>query len=603
VNEVRLNIVSTKGAGGVFVDGQIRSPELFERADGYAYDAGFLEFGNGTDGSLPFRVDQDGVVTAASIADIVPSGDTTGATDTAALNAALAVAGNSVLLKAGGVYYISAPLTPAADTVLDGVVGPSATAASLTAPTTIRATAAFSGTGMIVPGGDGCQIRNLLLDGSLIPSGTQYGINLLNGRSYGKVTDVEIIGDSTATNTGLTSGIRQNGSGGNPVGWRFTRVVVRYAAANGFLLVSGTDCDWHDCQAGSCVSNGWSINGCQNSRFIGCRANQNTNRGFLITGSGWGSVLGSGGATFVGCTTDSNAQSGFYVDSTGVHSHVFSGCIARRDGSDNNAARAGFLVTGATNPVILSGCSATTGLDDASTHDTPALGLSIVTSTLVVAEGCTFHGVTTAVSVSGAGQFQISDCIQITGATGSEAIVSPIPYNGASPYPTGALAETFPRQQAANNALTPVSTTAYFMNVKLKAGQRVNSMSIVTNTTGKTGGSHGWYALVGSDLKVKAVTVDQTDAATVWGVASTEYNLSFTAAYDVPLDDDYYLVFCVVATGVPTFTKAADLAGGIAGIAPKARGTAGTFATTPPALGDTLVLTAAGTNGFYGYVK
>lgn len=58
---VRANIVSTNGPGGAA--GRILSLQTVMAAAGYPFDgSGYLEFGNGTDGSLPWRVDQDGKV-------------------------------------------------------------------------------------------------------------------------------------------------------------------------------------------------------------------------------------------------------------------------------------------------------------------------------------------------------------------------------------------------------------------------------------------------------------------------------------------------------------------------------------------------------------
>src|SRR5579863_320355 len=86
---VRLNIVSTNGPGGAI--GQIATvPAAIQKA-GYTFDgSGYLEFGTGADGSLPFRVDQSGnVISGGGGTGIQPSGDTTGATDWANIQTAL----------------------------------------------------------------------------------------------------------------------------------------------------------------------------------------------------------------------------------------------------------------------------------------------------------------------------------------------------------------------------------------------------------------------------------------------------------------------------------------------------------------------------------
>lgn len=64
----KLNIVSTLDAAGV-TQGRIRSAYMEDRNSLADYGTnGFLEFGDGTDGSLPFKVDQAGNAVANSIA-------------------------------------------------------------------------------------------------------------------------------------------------------------------------------------------------------------------------------------------------------------------------------------------------------------------------------------------------------------------------------------------------------------------------------------------------------------------------------------------------------------------------------------------------------
>lgn len=118
-----LNLVDTQAAGGAV--GRIRSPYLGLEQAGYGYGdlsgTGYMEYGTGTPGSLPFRVDSAGNVTAASINSvtaILPSGDTTGATDTAAIQAALNTAGPSTsvngpqVVLGPGIFYLNATLNP-----------------------------------------------------------------------------------------------------------------------------------------------------------------------------------------------------------------------------------------------------------------------------------------------------------------------------------------------------------------------------------------------------------------------------------------------------------------------------------------------------------
>jgi len=180
----------------------------------------------------------------------------------------------------------------------------------------------------------------------------------------------------------------------------------------------------------------------------------------------------------------------------------------------------------------------------------------------------------------------------------------------AQPLPS-VLAATMPQGQATTASAALASGTVYARSLPLIAGQVISKATFFTNTTAKTGGTHGWYVLFDTSMKVLAVTADQTDAATVWGAIGTGYPLSFTAAAVIPATARYYLGVMVAnsAGTQPTFTSATAVAAGMSG----GTGVAGAVAlcglsssgqTTPPAVGATLgaVGAAAGYN-FYAYVE
>lgn len=62
---MQVNIVHTQGPGGTV--SEIETLPRLTSAVGYAYPEGYLEVGTGTDGSLPFKVDQAGNVTAVGL--------------------------------------------------------------------------------------------------------------------------------------------------------------------------------------------------------------------------------------------------------------------------------------------------------------------------------------------------------------------------------------------------------------------------------------------------------------------------------------------------------------------------------------------------------
>jgi hypothetical protein len=200
-----------------------------------------------------------------------------------------------------------------------------------------------------------------------------------------------------------------------------------------------------------------------------------------------------------------------------------------------------------------------------------------------------------------------ADGVQAAGATGKAADAGHVHPNSAdlslSIAPTGATGETFPRRQALSASGALVSGTLYATLIPLPAGLVVNNITMLTNTTAKTGGSHGWYVLLDSSRVVKAVTTDQTDAATVWGVASTPYTLA-TNAYTTTYSGLYYVGVMVVATGMPTFSCSTNPATGITSAAPVMAGTSNTAQTTPPSTGTTMnAITSAGSYHFYGYTS
>jgi len=361
----------------------------------------------GSDGSIGWSSNAPGV--------IAPSGDTTGAADLAAINSALTATGY-VYLQPSGTYYISNSITPPSNAVLDGGHGGIGTAASTAR---IVATAGFAGTGLIELGTTSeVQIRNLCLDGSQITAGTHYGVNGVSA-TYVLLLDLLVLGDVNKVNTGLVNGIRQNTSGANPVGWHAERVIVRYAAGTAFLLISGTDATWIDCQSSTSGADGWQMNGCQNSRWIGCRGDRDANNGFHVTGGGWGTGSGSGGGFWIGCSSDRCTQNGFLVDSTGTGPHLITGNQHRRDGSDGNAARCGIRVSGATNPVVITGCGVFPGVEDnGSGNNTPPVGVGVLNSTSVSIVSGYFQAVTTPIS-NGGGNTSLYIAPGVVKATGS----------------------------------------------------------------------------------------------------------------------------------------------------------------------------------------
>lgn len=121
----RLNVVSTTDATED-TEGQIITPVMAVVKKSYAYgENGFLEFGAGTDGALPFRVDDAGNVTAAGVtastgpgAAAVAQASAYPLTITDVTAATLALAGQSITPAAGMAFRFEmwGTVTTTADT-------------------------------------------------------------------------------------------------------------------------------------------------------------------------------------------------------------------------------------------------------------------------------------------------------------------------------------------------------------------------------------------------------------------------------------------------------------------------------------------------------
>jgi hypothetical protein len=179
--------------------------------------------------------------------------------------------------------------------------------------------------------------------------------------------------------------------------------------------------------------------------------------------------------------------------------------------------------------------------------------------------------------------------------------------------PTGATAQTVPRYMAVAGGLAPGSGTLAVCSIVLPLGLAINNITFITDTAIKTGGTNGWYVLLNSSRAVVAVSANQTDASTVWGVASTPYTLAVlgtgSATYTTTYTGLYYMGLMVAETSgtMPTFVGSTLLRAGANGASsptPLWAGTSSTGQTTPPAIGATMGAITASSNGqLYGYTS
>lgn len=584
---------------------------------------------------------------------LYPGIDPSGVADsTTGINQALSDAGSyasprRVYLRAG-IYKVTGPilLNSPAQVLLGSQGATQGTAgASLKYGTVLKADASWSTTlpaaGIItVISGDGTgnteldrfAISDLWVNGSSAPANVD-GIAVWGAM---KAVSIERVGAQSCTGRGMAFYRNTNFSSSNfTTGLHLSTCLANSCGSDGFYY-DGTDGTILDCHAQTCgtsgTGDGFYIKA-NNNALIRCRGDLSIN-GITIDAPGpSGGFLD--GITLVGCGTQRNKQNGLNVinsSTTGQSSRdpvLAVGCSFGGDGVNGGSGGGGFagvLVSGS-NAVTLSNCDVLVHTED-------------------VAGGCPQYAVATASSGSGPG---VPDLVQASGGLWNAATalvhdaapafslrIAPsvdgyagAQYAGSSTTPAqpvqtaaylgavqqlyvaanAAVGATIPRTNVTTGTGTLTSGTLYVTAVGLQAGVTCSAATFYTNAAAKTGGTHGWYVLLDKNRKVLAVTADQTDAATVWGAASTAYPLSFTTPAITQYSGLFYVGVMVAESGgtMPTFSGATGLTGGVAGSATGVAilaGASSTGQTTPPNVGDTMgAITPNGNQVMYAVVS
>ena len=319
-----------------------------------------------------------------------PSGDTTGASDTAVINGLLSPGGCTVHLLAG-TYYISAPISVPTNGILRG-----AGAGMYAEPgTVIKATAAFAGSAMIkFPEPSQAQdISGLCLDGSAMAAGTTNGIGGIT-TSHAvlsvKLTDLYIAGN------GIINGIGDINAGTT---WRGTRIFVDGVNGTAFNVRNCPDSTWIDCASLGAGNHGFQPFGAANAKFIGCRAEFSAGDGFHLAGA-WGTGNGSGMIQFIGCSTDRNTGNGVDISATGTACVTFTNLMTRRDGNGTGTAGVHVAAGATVVPVQITGWECFPGVNDNGGGTlTPQFGLLVSGAVQYLGiTGAYVHAATTATS-------------------------------------------------------------------------------------------------------------------------------------------------------------------------------------------------------------
>ena len=295
-----------------------------------------------------------------------PSGDTTGVTDVTNINAILA-GGGAILHLTQGNYYINAPIViPGSQTRLTGDFWWSAVdsdnysaGAGNTGGALITMVPAFAGSAAIEMVNTtnnqyyGVDISGITIEGNEVPSGTIYGI-LVDG-AWGAcflrgvcihrppADCIRFITDPT--------------SGKIPDDWIIQD--CKFSASRngyGFYASELADSTISNCESSENDLDGWYINYGVQSRWEGCKGENNGRNGFHCTGLDADQVQ-----WFIGCSTHINNLDGFLFDNAGPSgggqaTYMLSACVAQEDGTGGAAISAGFKSLGCNSRVMGIGC-------------------------------------------------------------------------------------------------------------------------------------------------------------------------------------------------------------------------------------------------------
>lgn len=317
-----------------------------------------------------------------------PSGDTTGATDTAVINGLLSPGGCAVHLLPG-TYYINAPISVPTGGVLRGAGG----GVYDNVVTVISATAGFAGSAMIKfpEPSQNQEITDLCLDGSAMPAGTANGI--------GGITTSHAVLSVKLENLAISGNGIINGIGDINAGttWRGKRIFVDGVNATAFNIRNAPDSTWTDCASLGAGNHGWQPFGAANATFIGCRAEFSAGDGFHLSGA-WGTGNGSGMVQFIGCSTDRNTGNGVNIDATGTACVTFTGLMTRRDGNGTGNSAVAIAAGANVVPVQVSDWQCFPGVNDNGSGTlTPQFGLNVAGALQYLGiSGAFIHAATTA---------------------------------------------------------------------------------------------------------------------------------------------------------------------------------------------------------------
>jgi hypothetical protein len=258
---------------------------------------------------------------------LVPSGDTTGATDHTNIAAALAAGGACILQPAGTTapFYINAPIVVPDQGMLLSVNPswgiPTGNYGKSSLPlqgAVIQPVSGFTGTGAIQfnPTGDsasqhgGQRLYGITINGNSLSGGnTVDGIQSTGYVAGVKMRDVVVFG---AFGGELLHLVTDGNASHVPDFWQLDSVKLSGGHANGADVIGLADSWIVNSEASGCTGIGWKFNNSSGTRMIGCRGNDNG------TGLAWDGLSGFTGNFLVNACQFASNTTGITVSGSGT---------------------------------------------------------------------------------------------------------------------------------------------------------------------------------------------------------------------------------------------------------------------------------------------
>jgi hypothetical protein len=331
--------------------------------------------------------------------------DPTGVSDsTAAITNTIAAASDTaygVVYIPAGVYLVSSSLNLPVNIALigDGAVG--GTVSGVRGGSILQLTSGFSGAYVLgISEVSNATVNGTTVKGLMIYGGSQTATAVdgiqITGPAMTILRDLKI---TQMSGWGINTGLDLSASEIGPYGQDWDSISIDscgVVSGGGVNLIFAEDSTFRNIYSiGNNNGPGFQITGCDNSHFTDCRAEWNSTYGFYITNQTISSVdytwtYTTGMCQFSNCSTDRNYYDGIRIDGTWTPSSgpgtgpailLFTGQVNRRDGAANSEASgtyAGLSVDSSNLPVVFSGFSQMTGLNDGGTgNQSPRYGIYI----------------------------------------------------------------------------------------------------------------------------------------------------------------------------------------------------------------------------------